>query len=160
MDGQTLETDSKPNGLQIHPALRDTVHEVCRTLPDKTWTHFSPEFFVSFWQLSLYDISVPKDRYQAEVSKLKALILALDADRSDMTSSAVLKRRREKERALATILQMQSELDVHEKHHQRVMERLWKEKDSWFKKGLCCVSKPSREWCLYDVKDRHTQIWQ
>lgn len=133
-------TDSKAEELQIHPALRETVHQVCKTFLDDTWKHFSPEFFVTFWQLSLYDISVPTDRYKAEVSKLKTLITTLDSDRSDMTSLAVSKRRREKERALATILQMQSELDIHEKHHQRVMERLRKEKNAWFENGMLCCS--------------------
>lgn len=33
----------------------------------------SAGFFVTFWQLTLYDIMYPKDRYDAEINRLKLL---------------------------------------------------------------------------------------
>lgn len=39
----------------------------------KVWEDISPHFFVTFWSLSMYDLQVPSDSYQREISKLKLL---------------------------------------------------------------------------------------
>lgn len=39
----------------------------------KVWEDISPQFLVTFWSLSMYDLYVPAESYQREVNKLKAL---------------------------------------------------------------------------------------
>lgn len=39
----------------------------------KVWEDISPQFFVTFWSLSMYDLQVPHESYQKEITKLKQL---------------------------------------------------------------------------------------
>jgi THO complex subunit 2 len=39
----------------------------------KIWEDISPQFLVTFWSLTTYDLYVPSKSYQQEVSRLKAL---------------------------------------------------------------------------------------
>lgn len=41
--------------------------------PLKVWEDISPQFLVTFWSLSMYDLYVPADSYQREINKLKQL---------------------------------------------------------------------------------------
>jgi THO complex subunit 2 len=41
--------------------------------PLKVWEDISPQFLVTFWSLSMYDLYVPVDSYQREINKLKQL---------------------------------------------------------------------------------------
>ena len=38
-------------------------------LPAKAWQAFSPEMYLTFWSLSLYDLYVPVERYQSEFKR-------------------------------------------------------------------------------------------
>lgn len=51
----------------------------------KVWDDISPQFFVTFWSLSMYDLQVPHDSYQKEITKLKQLS-QLAADAKDSVS--------------------------------------------------------------------------
>lgn len=37
----------------------------------KVWEDISPQFLVTFWSLTMYDLYVPLDSYQREVNKLR-----------------------------------------------------------------------------------------
>lgn len=39
--------------------------------PLKVWEDISPQFLVTFWSLSMYDLFVPAESYQREINKLK-----------------------------------------------------------------------------------------
>ena len=39
-------------------------------LPAETWEVLSPQLYATFWSLSLYDIYLPRERYQAEMHRL------------------------------------------------------------------------------------------
>lgn len=39
----------------------------------KVWEDISPQFLVTFWSLSMYDLHVPNEIYQREIGKLKQL---------------------------------------------------------------------------------------
>uniref|UniRef100_A0A1B0CNM8 THO complex subunitTHOC2 C-terminal domain-containing protein n=3 Tax=Lutzomyia longipalpis TaxID=7200 RepID=A0A1B0CNM8_LUTLO len=41
--------------------------------PPKVWEDVSPQFLVTFWSLSMYDLQVPAESYQKEIAKLKLL---------------------------------------------------------------------------------------
>lgn len=39
--------------------------------PAKVWEDISPQFLVTFWSLSMYDLMVPVKSYQKEIEKIK-----------------------------------------------------------------------------------------
>lgn len=39
----------------------------------KVWEDISPQFLVTFWSLTMFDLYVPTDSYQREINKLKNL---------------------------------------------------------------------------------------
>lgn len=56
--------------------------------PLKVWEDISPQFLVTFWSLSMYDLYIPVESYQREVNKLKQLATQA-ADSKDMVCSHV-----------------------------------------------------------------------
>jgi THO complex subunit 2 len=92
----------------------------------------SPQFYTTFWQLTLYDISVPMQAYSQEVSKLTAEIKKKDADRSDLSPPAVQKKRREREQLQGQIDQLNQEFKIQTSAFQSTKKRLSIEKDLWF----------------------------
>lgn len=53
--------------------------------PLKVWEDISPQFLVTFWSLSMYDLFVPADSYQREINKLRQQAVQA-ADSKDMVS--------------------------------------------------------------------------
>lgn len=51
--------------------------------PLKVWEDISPQFLVTFWSLSMYDLFVPADSYQREINKIKQQAIQA-ADSKDM----------------------------------------------------------------------------
>ncbi|XP_014219414.1 THO complex subunit 2 isoform X2 [Copidosoma floridanum] len=96
--------------------------------PAKVWEDVSPQFLVTFWSLSMYDLYVPVDSYQREINKLKQLALQA-ADSKDMTAS---KGKKEQEKYTALIEKLQDEKKKQEEHVEKVHAYLRQEKDSWF----------------------------
>lgn len=41
--------------------------------PLKVWEDISPQFLVTFWSLTMYDLFVPVESYQREINKIKQL---------------------------------------------------------------------------------------
>jgi THO complex subunit 2 len=98
--------------------------------------HTSPQFYTTFWQLTLYDIYVPTERYQAEIKKQKSLIAALDNDpmvgtREDMPAH-IQRRKREKDRALSVIETLNKELNAQQINFKSTQTRLETECRWWF----------------------------
>lgn len=54
--------------------------------PIKIWEDISPQFLVSFWSLTLYDLYVPVDAYAKEIAKLKQSAAQV-LESKDMVSS-------------------------------------------------------------------------
>ncbi|KAK3925484.1 THO complex subunit 2 [Frankliniella fusca] len=94
--------------------------------PLKLWEDVSPQFLVTFWSLTMYDLYVPADAYQKEIAKLKAEAAKAVAD---MPSS---KSKKEQERYLALADKLQDEKKKQQEHVDRVHARLRHEKESWF----------------------------
>ena len=42
----------------------------------------SPKLYVTFWSLSLYDIYVPKERYEEEIKKIQQEIQAIEENKA------------------------------------------------------------------------------
>ena len=54
--------------------------------PPALWETLSPRFFLLFWSMSLYDIRVPKSRYEQEQRRLKARYSELENKRTNSTA--------------------------------------------------------------------------
>ncbi|XP_018404812.1 PREDICTED: THO complex subunit 2 isoform X3 [Cyphomyrmex costatus] len=96
--------------------------------PLKVWEDISPQFLVTFWSLSMYDLYVPMESYQREISKLKQLAVQT-VDSKDMNVS---KGKKEQERYTTLIEKLQDEKKKQEEHVEKVFAYLRQEKDTWF----------------------------
>jgi len=115
--------------------------EVRCILPGSTWKSISEQLYLTFWSLSLYDLHVPRERYQQEIEKNQFNLRTLENTLKGGYGSEPLpqvelnKKRKEKERVEDTIKKLQSELEEQEQHVKKVAARLENEKDTWF--GAC-----------------------
>ncbi|XP_057340023.1 THO complex subunit 2 isoform X2 [Microplitis mediator] len=96
--------------------------------PLKVWEDISPQFLVTFWSLSMYDLFVPADSYQREINKIKQQAIQA-ADSKEMNVS---KGKKEQDRYTALIEKLQDEKKKQEEHVEKVFAYLRQEKDSWF----------------------------
>ena len=53
-------------------------HAIRSILPAAAWDLLSPRLYATFWSLSLYDIFVPRDRYEAETRRLRRQVDEVD----------------------------------------------------------------------------------
>nr|CAD7573602.1 unnamed protein product [Timema californicum] len=88
--------------------------------PLKVWEDISPQFLVSFWSLTMYDLFVPVESYQREVNKLKQLSLQV----MDSKDTAVSKLKKEQERYTSLMEKLQEEKKKQQEHVEKVMVRL------------------------------------
>ncbi len=55
------------------------VHEAVVSLHlPKVWDDLRPQFYATFWSLTMYDLAAPHNAYDREVNKLKMQIKAID----------------------------------------------------------------------------------
>ncbi|XP_068660653.1 THO complex subunit 2-like isoform X2 [Aristolochia californica] len=107
--------------------LLDTVRSI---LPSKAWNSLSPDLYATFWGLTLYDLYVPKQRYESEIAKQNAALKALE-ELSDNSSSAITKRKKDKEKIQELLDQLVLEHQKHKENVTSVLRRLAREKDNW-----------------------------
>lgn len=66
------------------------VHEAVISLHlPKVWDDISPQFYATFWSLTMYDLAVPHGSYAREVNKLQVQVKAID-DNLEMVCTAGL----------------------------------------------------------------------
>ncbi|XP_038684183.1 THO complex subunit 2 isoform X4 [Tripterygium wilfordii] len=117
-------------GTQKPMMWSDLLDTVKTMLPSKAWNSLSPDLYATFWGLTLYDLYVPNSRYASEIAKQHAALKALE-EISDNSSSAITKRKKDKERIQESLDRLMSELHKHEEHVASVRRRLSHEKDNW-----------------------------
>ncbi|XP_040906858.1 THO complex subunit 2 isoform X4 [Toxotes jaculatrix] len=104
------------------------VHEAVVSLhPARVWDDLRPQFYATFWSLTMYDLAVPHAAYEREVNKLKAQIKAIEEN----PEIPLNKKKKEKERCTALQEKLQEEEKKQLEHVQRVLHRLKLEKDNW-----------------------------
>ncbi|KAJ3129193.1 THO complex subunit 2 [Nowakowskiella sp. JEL0407] len=158
-ESMAMDLDGEPD-TKTSEWFTKVVEEVIPIIPATVWETISPHFYVTFWQLSLYDIYVPSARYRLEFSRQQKLLQQLEEESRSggvpttqmlmndpvlsnalaanggaglrNTAAAATKRKKEKEKINLMISQLQRELKIQEENHQRVMARLEKEKVEWF----------------------------
>lgn len=66
------------------------VHEAVVSLhPARVWDDLRPQFYATFWSLTMYDLAVPHAAYEREVNKLKAQIKAIEENAEIVSSLSV-----------------------------------------------------------------------
>uniref|UniRef100_A0A3Q1CI77 THO complex subunit 2 n=1 Tax=Amphiprion ocellaris TaxID=80972 RepID=A0A3Q1CI77_AMPOC len=104
------------------------VHEAVVSLhPARVWDDLRPQFYATFWSLTMYDLAVPHSAYEREVNKLKVQIKAIEEN----PEIPLNKKKKEKERCTALQEKLQEEEKKQLEHVQRVLHRLKLEKDNW-----------------------------
>ncbi|KAG5519102.1 hypothetical protein PMAC_002189 [Pneumocystis sp. 'macacae'] len=109
----------------LNPVLVSLVESITDILPKE---FRSPWFYVTFWQLQLYDIYVPINQYEVEMNKMRSTILTIDQDRSDGPSQ----RKKEKDLIVQKIEKCQAELNSQISSYENTRKRIFLEKDIWF----------------------------
>ncbi|KAI5777624.1 transcription factor/nuclear export subunit protein 2-domain-containing protein [Geopyxis carbonaria] len=115
-----------------NPVLKGIMDEIMPVLPEQVWTKISPAFYVTFWQLEIYDIFVPMDAYQAETNRINVTIRTLDQDRSDVSTVGQQRKRERRDELMAMTGRLSAELKLHIRENSMVRKRLNAEKDYWF----------------------------
>ncbi|KAI8848005.1 transcription factor/nuclear export subunit protein 2-domain-containing protein [Chytridium lagenaria] len=145
-DSSKIDGDSRasmdidePNGLAVEKAdiarkpsrLEGLIGSIDSILPEKVWTVLPQSFYLVFWQLSLYDIYIPRSRYQSEILKQRSLMDAMDAERPEPGVSQA-KKKKDRDRCLTMMQQLEKELKTQEESCRMTHERLAEEKSAWF----------------------------
>ncbi|XP_052852887.1 THO complex subunit 2 [Drosophila gunungcola] len=115
--------------LEATQLIMNPIVESVRPLHSaKVWEDISPQFLVTFWSLSMYDLHVPNDSYQREIGKLKQLAQQA-AEGKDSNQS---KNKKEQERYIALMEKLNDERKKQHEHVDKISQRLQEQKDSWF----------------------------
>ncbi|XP_020805921.1 LOW QUALITY PROTEIN: THO complex subunit 2 [Drosophila serrata] len=115
--------------LEATQLIMNPIVESVRPLHSlKVWEDISPQFLVTFWSLSMYDLHVPNDSYQREIGKLKQLAQQA-ADGKDSNQS---KNKKEQERYIALMEKLNDERKKQHEHVDKILQRLQEQKDGWF----------------------------
>ncbi|RMZ78642.1 hypothetical protein DV738_g3715, partial [Chaetothyriales sp. CBS 135597] len=131
-DANTASAHLSHSDSRWHPVLKDIIDQLEPHLPHEVVSLVGSGFFVTFWQLSLYDISIPGKSYDEEIQRQRGLMAKIGTDRSDVTQQAVRKRESEKKAIAELIDNLLSENKSHLKAYGDVKSRLAREKDLWF----------------------------
>ncbi|EXJ92728.1 hypothetical protein A1O3_01280 [Capronia epimyces CBS 606.96] len=139
--GSTLELDSSsrtPGLPEIppddcwHPVMKDVMTSIQPVLPGDVVEIIGTGFYATFWQLSLYDITIPGKSYEDELSRQHKKIAAISADRSDVSVSGTKKKESAKKEITDLIDNLLAENKQHLKAFAESKARLQREKDQWF----------------------------
>lgn len=134
-DGETLpHVEAEP----WHRGLLDAIAAAKDMLPESAHASLGVYFYVTFWQLSLADISVPIDRYQQEVRRLNALIRETTLEEP-------------RKRLQDNVAQLNAEMKDQMKSHEVTRKRLQAEKDHWFSDGAdrSAIVTQLIQYCLF-----------
>ncbi|KAK9350976.1 transcription factor/nuclear export subunit protein 2-domain-containing protein [Lipomyces doorenjongii] len=131
---QVLDAEDDENEEIWNPLLKE-IMEKLSPMPaiSGQWKYITKGLFVTFWQLSLYDIQIPGERYKSEQGRLREAIRQIDADKSDKSSHGFRKRQQEREELLQIVTTLNAEYSEQLVHYEHTRHRLRIEKDHWFR---------------------------
>lgn len=121
-DTNTSLTSSEPAIWKS--GLQEAIQTSNDMLEDEVVRILGPNFYTTFWQLSLADIQVPAERYEQEMRVLSRLLKESDSG-SEKKSAAYLRHQE-------SLDQIRAELKARTLAHQATRKRLNLEKDHWF----------------------------
>ena len=111
-----------------HAALQSTVQGIASVMPANSISALGAPFFTTFWQLALPDVTVPMERYQQELSRLRQSIQDVDAA-ADLSESL---KKSARVRLQESIAHLTTELKEQTLAYQATRRRLQAEKVHWF----------------------------
>ncbi|GAA5926046.1 Tho2p [Sporobolomyces koalae] len=128
-NGESATAEASPSTESPwHPGLIDLVGKMNEILPEEAQLSLGSAFFVTFWQMTLYDLIYPKERYDAEVSRLKGL------QREAATNTSIPAG--DRDTFIAKIIdlatKLMAEMGRHFSASRGATRRLEKEKGHWF----------------------------
>jgi THO complex subunit 2 len=129
---QAIATASVTAESPLNPVLQDLQDQVKSALPSETWGTVGLHFYVTFWQLSLYDVHVPQKAYEDEIDRQKKRVIAIGNDRSDISMAGSQRKEREKKQITQLQDKILEENKTHLKSYGQTRTKLQKEKDRWF----------------------------
>ncbi|KAI8147416.1 transcription factor/nuclear export subunit protein 2-domain-containing protein [Fennellomyces sp. T-0311] len=124
----------EPSPDEPHPAFKSLIEQVPQFISDPSVLNIiTAEFYVIFWQLSLYDIQVPEEHYLSSMRRHKNMIAQCQDTRSEFYTSnrpsVVSKTERQSQSSLEAL---QQDLPKHKKEVEHVMEVLKASQARWF----------------------------
>uniref|UniRef100_A0A0W0FKZ3 THO complex subunit 2 n=1 Tax=Moniliophthora roreri TaxID=221103 RepID=A0A0W0FKZ3_MONRR len=159
----SMEPESKPIPESPWlPQLSVLFDEVKKVIPPHVYEVLGPGFYLTFWQLSTYDLSPPGSKYDEEVASLRSLI-------------ASEPRRMRRDRYTSFVSMLTQEFKEQTVSRAFTLKRLAREKQHWFPYGLkkphalldvliehciqprCLLSPMDADFCAQFVKVMHTQ---
>ena len=95
------------------------------------WDSLSPELYVLFWSLSLYDVHNPAKCYDDELKRIEGSHRTLDRKRNEpgMSAGDERKRKKEMDKCIATMDKLKAERADQITHCRHVRSTLSKAKD-------------------------------
>jgi THO complex subunit 2 len=115
-----------------HPVLQPIMDSIKSSLPTDVSNVIGLGFYVTFWQLALYDVTIPGKSYEDELSRQHKRIATISSNRADVTAAGARKREAEKKQISNLIDRLLTENKEHLKAFSESKARLTKEKANWF----------------------------
>ncbi|KAK7060210.1 THO2 plays a role in transcriptional elongation [Paramarasmius palmivorus] len=163
VDDVSMESELKPNAESPWlPQLAALFDDLKKVIPSHVYETLGPGFYLTFWQLSTYDLSPPGSKYDEEVANLRTLI-------------ASESRRPRRDRYTSFVQMLTQEFKEQTISRAFTLKRLAREKQHWFPYGLkkpnivldiliehciqprCLLSPMDADFCAQFVKVMHTQ---
>lgn len=120
--------------------LKDLKDQISKLQNDDIWKYFSPDFYATFWQLSLYDINFSEELYDTEIERLNStkngLVDTINISKKDrdVSRSTIENYRKELSQNEVFIKDLPQEKESHKKHNDFVMETLGNDSSNWLHK--------------------------
>lgn len=132
-----VQADSPPadggvKSVKWHPVLQEVMDAIRPKLPREVLDLVGLGFYVTFWQLSLYDITIPGKAYEDELSRQHKKMASISADRSDISVAGTRRKETEKRNISELVDRLLKENKDHLKAFAESKARLQREKDQWF----------------------------
>jgi THO complex subunit 2 len=124
--------DGNGDSTPWHAVLQDQMDKLSHVLSKEAIANLGLPFYVTFWQLSLFDLHIPGKAYEDEIARQKKNAIAIGNDRSDPSSTGAKRRETLKKDAVNLADQLLAENKSHLKLYTQTRARLQKEKELWF----------------------------
>ncbi|KIK65595.1 hypothetical protein GYMLUDRAFT_70692 [Collybiopsis luxurians FD-317 M1] len=162
MDSETTASVPAAPESPWLPQLETIFGDVQHIIPSQAYDILGPGFYVTFWQLSTYDLSPPSTRYDEEVASLRSLshqegreVIACDksADRSKRVLASLHRMKRDRYGSFADTLTQEYKEQTMSRAF--TLKRLAREKLHWFTNVTNADQKQMQAHLLLDTFLEH-----
>lgn len=115
-----------------HPTLQSIMESLRPRIGSDITEIVGLPFYVTFWQLALYDVLIPSKAYEDELSRQHKQMSQVGSNRADISVNATRKKEEEKKSISELIDKLLAENRQHLKAFQEFKVRFRREKDHWF----------------------------